>query len=104
MSIVAITYLAYLRHQSCIRDIPYQRQASQWARRKKETMRRERMTAEYCENRSIFCKNLSTSIDWLGSSSNLATLTSRANLRMSTEVSDSSGKRDKAYHIPAHLG
>ena len=51
------------------------------------------MTAEYCENRSIFCKNLSTSIRWLGSRSNLAILTSRANLRMSTEVSDSWGVR-----------
>ena len=28
-------------------QLTYQRQASQWARRKKETMRRESMTAEY---------------------------------------------------------
>ena len=43
-------------------QLTYQRQASQWARRKKETMRRESMTAEYWENRSIFCKNLNTDI------------------------------------------
>ena len=74
-------------------QLTYQRQASQWARRKKETMRRERMTAEYCEKRSIFCRNLNTkSTGFLRKGEgrfNLAILTSRANLRISTEVSDS---------------
>ena len=64
----------------------------QCARRKKETMRRERMTAEYCEKRSIFCKNLKNhkrQFPEEGGRLNLAILTSRANLRISTEVSDS---------------
>ena len=74
----------------------HQRQASQWARRKKETMRRERMTAEYWEKRSIFCKNLSRGTIWMGGSFNLAILTRRASLRISTEVSDSCRIRDIA--------
>ena len=73
MSIVAITYLRYVRFISdmaigiLVRRVGTdQRQASQWARRKKETMRRERMTAEYWEKRSIFCKNLSRGTIWTG--------------------------------------
>ena len=59
-------------------------------------MRRERMTAEYWEKRSIFCKNLSRGTIWTGGSFNLAILTRRASLRISTEVSDSCRIRDIA--------
>ena len=52
------------------------------------------MTAEYCEKRSIFCKNLKKKnhkhqFPEEGGRFNLAILTSLANLRISTEVSDS---------------